>query len=103
MIDLSHKCKLVIEKFEELLDQLNEYQSLMGWTVFLLGEIIFLFFQIELGLRQLYLNNYIFKTCQCNLLNLTALYSIGKSFQGSELWVMVVSRSPCKQKIGKHI
>ncbi|KAI4457201.1 protease m14 carboxypeptidase [Holotrichia oblita] len=33
--------------------------------------------------------------------NLTALYSIGKSVQGRELWVMVVSTSPYEHMIGK--
>ncbi|CAB4064502.1 CPM [Lepeophtheirus salmonis] len=33
--------------------------------------------------------------------NLTALYSIGQSVQGRELWVMVVSRSPYEHMIGK--
>ncbi|XP_037938393.1 carboxypeptidase D isoform X2 [Teleopsis dalmanni] len=33
--------------------------------------------------------------------NLTALYSIGKSTQGRELWVMVVSSSPYEHMIGK--
>ncbi|XP_011309031.1 carboxypeptidase M isoform X2 [Fopius arisanus] len=33
--------------------------------------------------------------------NLTALYSIGKSFQGRNLWVMVVSSSPYEHMIGK--
>ena len=58
----------MIGKFEESLDQLNKHRSLMGWTVFLLGETIFLFFQIELGLPQLYLNDYILTTCQYDLL-----------------------------------
>ncbi|XP_037920515.1 carboxypeptidase M isoform X3 [Hermetia illucens] len=33
--------------------------------------------------------------------NLTALYSIGKSIQGRDLWVMVVSSSPYEHMIGK--
>ncbi|XP_031624726.1 carboxypeptidase D-like isoform X3 [Contarinia nasturtii] len=33
--------------------------------------------------------------------NLTALYSIGKSVQGKELWVLVVSSSPYEHMIGK--
>jgi len=33
--------------------------------------------------------------------NLTALYSIGKSVQGRELWVIVVSRSPYEHMVGK--
>lgn len=33
--------------------------------------------------------------------NLTALYSIGQSVQGRQLWVMVVSRSPYDHMIGK--
>lgn len=33
--------------------------------------------------------------------NLTALYSIGQSVQGRELWVMVVSKSPYEHMIGK--
>ncbi|XP_055300338.1 carboxypeptidase D isoform X3 [Sitodiplosis mosellana] len=33
--------------------------------------------------------------------NLTALYSIGKSVQGRDLWVMVVSASPYEHMIGK--
>ncbi|XP_061391276.1 carboxypeptidase D-like [Musca vetustissima] len=33
--------------------------------------------------------------------NLTALYSIGKSIQGRELWVLVVSSSPYEHMIGK--
>lgn len=33
--------------------------------------------------------------------NLTALYSIGQSVQGRELWVMVVSASPYEHMIGK--
>eukprot|EP00093_Oithona_nana_P003593 03593.XXX_9528_10490_1 [CDS] Oithona nana genome sequencing. len=33
--------------------------------------------------------------------NLTALYSIGQSVQGREIWVMVVSRSPYEHMIGK--
>lgn len=33
--------------------------------------------------------------------NLTALYSIGKSVQGRDLWVMVVSASPYDHMIGK--
>ena len=33
--------------------------------------------------------------------NLTALYSIGQSVQGRELWVMVVSSSPYEHMIGK--
>ncbi|EAT36941.1 AAEL011016-PA [Aedes aegypti] len=33
--------------------------------------------------------------------NLTALYSIGKSVQGRELWVMVVSASPYEHMLGK--
>ena len=33
--------------------------------------------------------------------NLTALYSIGKSVQGREMWVMVVSRSPYEHMVGK--
>lgn len=33
--------------------------------------------------------------------NLTALYSIGKSVQGRDLWVMVVSSSPYEHMIGK--
>jgi hypothetical protein len=33
--------------------------------------------------------------------NLTALYSIGKSVQGKDLWVMVVSASPYEHMIGK--
>lgn len=33
--------------------------------------------------------------------NLTALYSIGQSVQGRELWVMVVSRSPYEHMVGK--
>ncbi|XP_062537824.1 carboxypeptidase D-like isoform X1 [Armigeres subalbatus] len=33
--------------------------------------------------------------------NLTALYSIGKSVQGRELWVMVVSSSPYEHMLGK--
>lgn len=32
--------------------------------------------------------------------NITALYSIGKSVQGRELWVMVVSTSPYKHQLG---
>ena len=34
--------------------------------------------------------------------NLTALYSIGQSVQGRELWVMVVSSSPYEHMIGKN-
>jgi hypothetical protein len=33
--------------------------------------------------------------------NLTALYSIGQSVQGREIWVMVVSRSPYEHMVGK--
>lgn len=33
--------------------------------------------------------------------NLTALYSIGKSQQGRDLWVMVVSSSPYEHMVGK--
>jgi len=33
--------------------------------------------------------------------NLTALYSVGKSVQGREMWVMVVSRSPYEHMVGK--
>lgn len=33
--------------------------------------------------------------------NLTALYSIGKSAQGRDLWVLVVSASPYEHMIGK--
>lgn len=33
--------------------------------------------------------------------SLTALYSIGKSVQGRELWVMVVSASPYQHMLGK--
>jgi carboxypeptidase M len=33
--------------------------------------------------------------------NLTALYSIGQSVQGREMWVMVVSKSPYEHMIGK--
>lgn len=33
--------------------------------------------------------------------NLTALYSIGKSIQGRDLWVLVVSSSPYEHMIGK--
>uniref|UniRef100_A0A6P4E1Y0 Carboxypeptidase D isoform X2 n=1 Tax=Drosophila rhopaloa TaxID=1041015 RepID=A0A6P4E1Y0_DRORH len=33
--------------------------------------------------------------------NLTALYSIGKSIQGRDLWVMVVSSSPYEHMVGK--
>jgi len=33
--------------------------------------------------------------------NLTALYSVGQSTQGRELWVMVVSASPYEHMIGK--
>ncbi|XP_055844777.1 carboxypeptidase D isoform X2 [Episyrphus balteatus] len=33
--------------------------------------------------------------------NLTALYSIGKSIQGRDLWVMVVSASPYEHMVGK--
>lgn len=33
--------------------------------------------------------------------NLTALYSIGQSVQGREMWVMVVSTSPYEHMIGK--
>lgn len=33
--------------------------------------------------------------------NLTALYSIGKSTQGRDLWVIVVSASPYEHMIGK--
>ncbi|XP_075157372.1 carboxypeptidase D isoform X3 [Haematobia irritans] len=33
--------------------------------------------------------------------NLTALYSIGKSIQGRELWVLVVSASPYEHMLGK--
>jgi murein tripeptide amidase MpaA len=33
--------------------------------------------------------------------NLTALYSIGKSVKGRDLWVMVVSSSPYEHMIGK--
>lgn len=33
--------------------------------------------------------------------NLTALYSIGKSVQGRDLWVMVVSSSPYEHMVGK--
>lgn len=33
--------------------------------------------------------------------NLTALYSIGKSVQGRDLWVLVVSSSPYEHMIGK--
>lgn len=33
--------------------------------------------------------------------SLTALYSIGKSVQGRDLWVMVVSSSPYEHMIGK--
>ncbi|XP_068154518.1 carboxypeptidase D isoform X1 [Drosophila tropicalis] len=33
--------------------------------------------------------------------NLTALYSIGKSIQGRDLWVMVVSSSPYEHLVGK--
>ncbi|XP_058977860.1 carboxypeptidase D isoform X2 [Musca domestica] len=33
--------------------------------------------------------------------NLTALYSIGKSIQGRELWVLVVSSSPYEHMVGK--
>ena len=33
--------------------------------------------------------------------NLTALYSIGQSVQGREMWVMVVSSSPYEHMIGK--
>ena len=33
--------------------------------------------------------------------NLTALYSIGQSVQGREMWVMVVSRSPYEHMVGK--
>lgn len=33
--------------------------------------------------------------------SLTALYSIGKSVQGRDLWVMVVSSSPYEHIIGK--
>lgn len=32
--------------------------------------------------------------------NITALYSIGRSVQGRELWVMVVSTSPYKHQLG---
>lgn len=33
--------------------------------------------------------------------SLTALYSIGKSVQGRDLWVMVVSASPYEHMLGK--
>lgn len=33
--------------------------------------------------------------------NLTALYSIGKSVQGRDLWVMVISASPYEHMLGK--
>lgn len=33
--------------------------------------------------------------------NLTALYSVGKSVQGRDLWVMVVSASPYEHMLGK--
>ena len=33
--------------------------------------------------------------------NLTALYSIGKSVQGRDLWVLVVSASPYEHMLGK--
>lgn len=33
--------------------------------------------------------------------NLTALYSIGKSVQGRDLWVLVVSASPYEHMVGK--
>ncbi|XP_026815454.1 carboxypeptidase M-like isoform X1 [Rhopalosiphum maidis] len=41
------------------------------------------------------------RTTSSRFPNLTALYSIGKSVQGRDLWVMVVSSSPYEHMIGK--
>ncbi|XP_055389602.1 carboxypeptidase M isoform X6 [Condylostylus longicornis] len=41
------------------------------------------------------------RTTSARYPNLTALYSIGKSVQGRDLWVMVVSASPYEHMIGK--
>ncbi|XP_050428742.1 carboxypeptidase M-like isoform X2 [Adelges cooleyi] len=41
------------------------------------------------------------RTTSSKFPNLTALYSIGKSVQGRDLWVMVVSSSPYEHMIGK--
>ncbi|XP_063226209.1 carboxypeptidase M-like isoform X2 [Bacillus rossius redtenbacheri] len=41
------------------------------------------------------------RTTSSRFPNLTALYSIGKSVQGRDLWVMVVSASPYEHMIGK--
>ncbi|XP_069703169.1 carboxypeptidase D isoform X3 [Periplaneta americana] len=41
------------------------------------------------------------RTTSSKFPNLTALYSIGKSVQGRDLWVMVVSASPYEHMIGK--
>ncbi|XP_059488316.1 carboxypeptidase M isoform X2 [Neocloeon triangulifer] len=41
------------------------------------------------------------RTTSSQFPNLTALYSIGKSVQGRDLWVMVVSASPYEHIIGK--
>lgn len=42
-----------------------------------------------------------FRATSARYPNLTALYSIGKSIQGRDLWVMVVSSSPYEHMIGK--
>ncbi|XP_067639260.1 carboxypeptidase D isoform X2 [Eurosta solidaginis] len=41
------------------------------------------------------------RTTSARYPNLTALYSIGKSIQGRDLWVMVVSSSPYEHMVGK--
>lgn len=41
------------------------------------------------------------RTTSARYPNLTALYSIGKSIQGRDLWVIVVSSSPYEHMIGK--
>lgn len=41
------------------------------------------------------------RTTSARFSSLTALYSIGKSVQGRELWVMVVSVSPYQHMLGK--
>lgn len=41
------------------------------------------------------------RTVNAQYPSLTALYSIGKSVQGRDLWVMVVSASPYEHMLGK--
>lgn len=57
---------------------------------------------IDFCFQFFFLNKFCFnRTTSARYPNLTALYSIGKSIQGRDLWVIVVSSSPYEHMIGK--